>query len=356
MTRTRNDKGSNAPTRRTVRAGGLLLAFALAAASMAAPLAPAHGQDTGPVAAGAKAYVALVDDNEVAVVDTRTNHVLGYIPGILGPHDLVASPDGRVVYVGNDGVPVVSVIDTSNDSVVASIRVGFFQRGLALSPDGRDLLVSLGSVGQEVLSIDTTTLQIRGRLAIAEPGRIAVSPDGRLAYVISAEPGAAALVVIDLATLRRTTTIRLNEAPTALHFAPDGKRLYLTMADMRSILTLDPAQNRLVGRIAVPLGSRHLVPAEDGRSILVVNSAGGAGTLDVVDLARGTVSRAVIVGTAAPAWVAADQDTRTAYVTNERSGDVSVIDLASGTVAAKITVGQGAGEIVLSPAAEPGRR
>lgn len=340
--------------RTAARIAGLIAAVAVAGVALAAPRLPA----TAAIVAAPpdqKAYVALPDENEVAVVATRTHQVLGYIPGILGPHDLVASADGHRVYVGNSSVPVVSVIDTSTDTIVASIRVGFDQRGLALSPDGRDLLVSLGSVIQEVVRIDTTTLQIRDRLAVSEPGRLAVSPDGRLAYVISAPPDAAALVVIDLATLTRTAAIRLDSPPATLNFAPDGTRLYLTMADTRTILTLDPAQKKIVGRITVRPGSRHSVPAEDGRSFLVVTSTAGAGTLDVVDVQRGIVSATVTVGTA-PAWVAADQHTHTAYVTNEHSGDVSFVDLDTRTVAATIAVGHGAGEIVLAPAAAPARR
>ena len=334
-------------TRYAVRAAGALLATVLAGVSMAAAQAPVIVPAAAPLPSGPKAYVALVADNEVAVIATRTRQVLGYIPGILGPHDLVASPDGRTVYVGNDGVPVVSVIDTSTDSIVASIRVGFDQRGLALSPDGRDLLVSLGSA-DDVVIVDTATQHIRGHIDVPAPARSAVSPDGRLAYVISApEDAAASIVVVDLATLTPTGRIPLGATPVALNVAPDGRRLYLTMADMHRIVALDVAQHRVVGRIMIPAGSRHPVPTGDGRSLVVVNTGGG-GTLDVVDLTRGVVSGEVAVGRG-PAWVAIGDGGHTAYVTNDNSGDVSVVDLDDHSVLTTITVGHDAGEIVVPP-------
>lgn len=334
-------------TRNSVLLAGLLLVIRLAAASVLTAPTPATASPPLPVSVGPKAYVALFDDNEVAVVDTRANQVLAYIPGILGPRDLVASPDGRAIYVGSDGLPVVSVIDTSTDSIVATIRVGFGQRGLALSPDGRQLLVSLWTE-DEVVSIDTATNQISGSIAVPGPERSAISPDGRRAYVISTDHGAPFLTVLDLATHARAGRIPIEAAPIALSFGPDGKRLYLTMADSASIQALDPDLKRIVARIVVRAGIRNSLPAQDGRSMLVVTR--GAGALDVVDLARGVVSGTVMVGKM-PTAVAVGRDNQTAYVTNEDSDDVSVVDLDSRTVVARISLGHGPREIVLQPRA-----
>ena len=48
---------------------------------------------------GGRAYVTLRDDNAVAVLDTRTRRVVATIPVGRGPIQLIASPDGRHVYV-----------------------------------------------------------------------------------------------------------------------------------------------------------------------------------------------------------------------------------------------------------------
>src|SRR5215468_3485605 len=71
-----------------------------------------------------KAYVGLFKDDAVAVIDTAQNKVTGTISVPKGPHGLVATPDGRKVYVSSDGASTVSVIDTSTDRVIASIEVG----------------------------------------------------------------------------------------------------------------------------------------------------------------------------------------------------------------------------------------
>lgn len=328
--------------RSTVLLAGLMLAIQLTAAASPAPESPAATPSTGAPATGPKAYVALSDDNEIAVVDIRTHQILGYIAGLLGPHDLVASPDGHTIYAGSEGLPTVSVIDTRTDGVVATIRVGFDQRGLALSPDGRELLVSLAT-RDEVVSIDTSTNHINGDITVPRPGRSVISPDGRRAYVISAEDGASFLTVLDLAAHAQAGRIPLDATPVALSFGPGGRRLYLTMAETNRIQVLDPALNRVVARIAVR-GIWSSLPAQDGRSILVVNR--GDDALEVVDLASGAVSGAVTVGKK-PASVAVGLDNHVAYVANEDSDEISVVDLDSRTVVARIAVRRGAREIVL---------
>ena len=80
--------------------------------------------------------------------------------------------------------------------------------------------------------------------------------------------------------------------------------------------------------------------------MLVVSQ--GDGALDFVDLARGVVSDAVIVGKM-PTWVAVGLDEHTAYVTNEGSDDITVVDLESRSIAATIYVGHGPTEIVVQP-------
>src|ERR1700722_8686988 len=50
---------------------------------------------------------------------------------------------GRV-YASNEGANTISVIDLAKDTVVATIPVGNRPRGMALSPDGKTVYVTLG--------------------------------------------------------------------------------------------------------------------------------------------------------------------------------------------------------------------
>src|SRR5690242_3568380 len=72
------------------------------------------------------AYVTNKHSNAVSVIDTRTNLVVATIPVGQSPSDVVAAPDGRLVYVtnGSDRSNSVSVIDTATNKVTATVAVG----------------------------------------------------------------------------------------------------------------------------------------------------------------------------------------------------------------------------------------
>jgi YVTN family beta-propeller protein len=296
-------------------------------------------------AVGAKAYVALYVDGGVAFFDTDTNQSLGYFGGLLDPVGLAASPDGRIVYVGSDLVPTVTSIDTATDRIVAVTNVGGGQRGLTMSPSGGHLLVSIWTANQ-VVNVDTERHEIVARFPVASPERSAITPDGRKAYVISANPEAPALVVLDLAKRTAVGRIPMDDTPLELQFGPDGRRLYVTLAHHDDVFVVDSERDRVVGRILVDPGLRDPLPGRDGVSMLILSQA--LGTLDVVDVVRGVVRMRIPVG-GHPSWAAAAANGRTAYVTNASSDDVSVVDLVRGTVVATIPIGHGQSEIALPP-------
>src|SRR6266566_4354324 len=181
-------------------------------------------------AAGApKVYVGLFKDDAVAVIDTAQNKVVSTISVPKGPHGLVMTPDGRPVYASSDGASTVSVIDTATDRVTATVEVGQTPHGLALTPDGRTVLVA-GFGTNQVVWLDVATNKLAGQAPVPQPHNIASSPDGRLAYVAAQQPGATALVILDLAGKTQTGSVPLDKTPRALNFSPDGKRLYFTQA------------------------------------------------------------------------------------------------------------------------------
>jgi YVTN family beta-propeller protein len=325
--------------------------FTAAVAAGPAAAQPAPTVPVGfPGATGApKAYVALYNESGVAVLDTGTNRLLGFIPVPPGPHGLAVTPDGSKLYVSSDEVSTVSVIDTAMDRVVASIEVGPTPSGLAISPTGHTLFVAVQGADQVVV-VDTGTDQILGRVPVREPLEIAISPDARTAYVSSGQLIDTAIVILDVTRLKVVGRVALHHAPEGLSVGPDGKRLYVTTADADTLLVLDSFHGTTVARIPVgPSARRHLLAVDD-HSILVARQ--GENDLEIVDPSTYIVRGTVGVGEA-PSWVAISPDRHVAYVTNERSNDISVVDLATQTATSTIEVGNTPREIVVQPAPFP---
>jgi YVTN family beta-propeller protein len=249
------------------------------------------------------------------------------------------------VYVSSDGASTVSVIDTQTDTIVQSIEVGANPHGLAISSDGREVLVGAFGTNQ-VLLIDTSTDQIVQRLPVPMAHNSALSPDGRLAYVGSQQQGATAVVILDLVQGTQVGTVPLEKTPRGLTLSPDAKQLYVTVAGTDAVQVVDLASQRVVGQIPVGASPHIVMMLPNGSAGLVVSQ--GPGTLEFFDSTRHTVSRTVRVGTN-PHWLAVSSDGRAAFVSNEGSQDVSVVDVASGTVTATVQVGNAPRKIVVQP-------
>src|SRR5262249_9094373 len=112
---------------------------------------------TSAFAGGPKAYIGNFKDNTVSVVDTDNGTVIATVPVSAGPHGMAMTQDGRTVFVSGDGSSSVDVIDTATDKVVKTIEVGKTPNGIALTPDDRWLLVTV--YGDNRLSIIDTATQ-----------------------------------------------------------------------------------------------------------------------------------------------------------------------------------------------------
>ena len=78
------------------------------------------------------------------------------------------SPDGRKVYLTNNGSSgIVSVIDATTNMVNATIPVGSFPVGVAVSPDGGKVYVADYSA-DTVSVIDTATNAVSATIPVVK--------------------------------------------------------------------------------------------------------------------------------------------------------------------------------------------
>jgi YVTN family beta-propeller protein len=179
---------------------------------------------------GRRAYVTNFFSDNISVIDTTTNQVVRTISGIEAPSDIKVTPDGRFGYVASFEVEVVNletgakvrtldvelepwriamspdgkfvyvslaegtgspgkvaVIETANNRVVSTVATGGVDAfGVALMPDGGHLFVA-NTTSNSVSVIDTESFQVtatlREALFLAQPLEIAVTPDGKWAFV-----------------------------------------------------------------------------------------------------------------------------------------------------------------------------
>jgi len=135
-------------------------------------------------------YVSSQRDDQVIGVSTSGAQTI--IPVGDGPNAVLLSSDQRQLYVSNGDSDSISVIDTSTDTVAATIVLhandpynGANPNALALSPDGSVLYVTLGGENA-VAVIDLLRGEVRGLIPTGwYPNSISVSRDGSQLFIVN---------------------------------------------------------------------------------------------------------------------------------------------------------------------------
>jgi YVTN family beta-propeller protein len=189
-----------------------------------------------------KAYVANSFSSSVSVIDTKTLRAKTIeTPELKSgyPSSIAVTPDGKHVYVAinnpqpdfRNAVCWILGIDPSSDTVVSATRI-FYPMALAASPDGTALYV-LGGLSDTVYTISTATNQITRALPLhsglpSQPvtGGLAVTPDGTKLF---ASDGSASTPVfeVDLVQNKVIGRIRAGLAPGTIAITPDGREAWV---------------------------------------------------------------------------------------------------------------------------------
>jgi YVTN family beta-propeller protein len=297
---------------------------------------------------------------------------------------LLGSPESLAqnAYIPSADRNNVSVINTVKNTVIATIPVGMFPQGVAVSPDGSKVYVT-NETSNNVSVISTFTNRVTGApIPVGtHPVGVAVSPDGSKVYVTNTSFGSYNVSVIDAAKNRVTVTIPVGQLPLGVAVTPDGARhppphlraeepgragdatnkVYVANGSSNNVSVIDAVKNKVVATISVglhPIGvavspvqrkredehergdvsGRDREP--DGGKVYVANEL--SNSVSVIDTATNTVIATIPVGTD-PRAVAVSPDGSRVYVTNanhsQPAGTVSVIDGETNTAIATIPVG-----------------
>jgi len=169
---------------------------------------------------------------------------------------------------------------------------------------------------------------------------VAVSPDGRTAYVpIYGNSGVGhpgtdgrTIDVIDIASRKVVSTINLDRPlrPHCPKFSPTDGLLYVSTELADAITIIDPKTNKVVGAIPTGQSESHMLAfSHDGRRIYTANV--GPGTVSVLDVAtRKTL--AIIPICKETQRISISMDDRYAFTSDQKSPRLAVIGTATNKV------------------------
>ena len=204
----------------------------------------------------------------------------GDIDDYLGPSALVASRDGRTLYVAHADAMRIAWVDVAAEAVIASCELRRRPNDLTLGPGWKTLYVSCGGPDGTIAAIDVGSRKmIREIPAGHTPSGLAVTPDGKTLYVCNRFDDDVS--VIDAATGRQVARIATRREPIDVAVTPDGATVVVVdhLAAGRSDtffvapgVTFIDTRTLLTESIDLPNGStgiRQVCVSPDGRHAYV---------------------------------------------------------------------------------------
>ena len=271
------------------------------------------------------AYVSNLSGNSVSVVNTANNTIAATIGVAASPSGLAVTPDGGSVYVANRGANAVSVISTASNSVITTISVGASPIQLAITPNGAQVyVVDQGS--NQVTVIDTASKTAIATINVgSKPNAVAISPDGTRAYVTNLYGGNVSM--IDTNSKSVIGSFPTASGPSGITTTPNG-RVYVGNQYSNSVTVHDASGNLLgtIGGFAFPTW---VSSTPNGSRVFVTN--GNSGSISIIDTSSNGIIATVPVGSN-PTSVAVSADGVSAYVTNEYSFSLSQVSVAGSFV------------------------
>jgi len=224
-----------------------------------------------------RAYLAVVEKVAGAVgFYSENGKQLGLVKVGPFPHEAVLSPDGRLLYVSDNGVlwmtedangyNAISVVDVHAMKKLRDIDLGRFHRPHGIALLGGKLfatterpfrLIMVDPVAGKVVR----DFDVKGK----SPHMVIPAAGGKRVFVSNADSDS--LAVIDLTT-GETKVIATGAHPQGGVLSGDGRRLYLTNTNANQISIIDTESLRVTGKIPTGKGPARIALTPDGRTLV----------------------------------------------------------------------------------------
>ena len=273
------------------------------------------------------------------------------------PHEMVLSPDRRLLYVTDNGLlwmtdqgeggNTISIIDVRARAFAGAIDLGHYRRphGIAVVPKTGQIVVTIENPFG-LLLIDPVRRTVLRRYDVKgqHPHMVLLGPNAETAWVSNA--GSGEVAVINLASGEVENIIPVGKDPQGGVMTRDGEWIYVTNHAGNTISIIGVEQRQVTGEIRTGVGPARIALTADERSLVYnLQEGGGAGFADVATSQE--TLRITLPGR--PLSLSLSQDCRTAYLGLQDSDRIGVISLPARKIIRVIDTPSGAGPDTVVP-------
>ena len=288
------------------------------------------------------------------VIDPETNKVVGIIDDVEIPHGIASAPDGSQLYLSNEALHSLDVVDSRTLRVKRRIPLSGRPNNISVGKDGRKVYVGIMEMPGSVDVIDTQALaNVKTVPVDGAIHNVYVTPDGK--HAVAGSIHTSTINVIDTATDELAWKLKMSAGvrPMAFDSNPDGstKNIYVQLSNFHGFAVVDFNKRKEVARVEhPPVPGEHahtdglqgapthgLGVSPDGKTLWstskVYSHAYVHSLPDLKEIGR------VFVGQH-PEWVTFTPDGKYVYIGAAGDNETHAIDVAAMKVVATMSVGQ----------------
>ena len=291
--------------------------------------------------------------DDIHVIDPATNKVVGLIQDIEVPHGITIAPDGSRIYVTNESLTTLDIVDAKTLRVSKRIPLSGRPNNVDVGNDGQYVYVGIAEAPGAVDVIDTVSMKnvksvpVKGRVH-----NVYVTPDGKFAISGSIPEKTISVIDISTHTLAWTLTLSAGIRPMTFTTNPDGstKDIIVQLSDFHGFAVVDFASREETRRVTFPDPPGHhketevlqgspahgLAITPDGK--MLWSTSKYYNCVFAYSLPDYKMLKVVDVGPH-PDWLAITPDGKSLYVAVAGADTTVVVDIESMKVVERIPVG-----------------
>jgi YVTN family beta-propeller protein len=288
-------------------------------------------------------FVTQAETDELTIFDKHAREVTSLLPTGRAPWGIALDPVQNRGYVALSDEDEIAIVDLANQAGLSRIRLnaGDSPRDLVLMPDRRTV-VSANAGSSTVSFIDAAQMIETGRVQTAEqPVWLLLDRRGQRVYAFNQR--GSSISVIDPGTRSVVATIPTDNPPVRGQFDSRGTRLYVASPVSAYLTVLSLPDYSQVKRVYVGTGTTAL-KVDSTTDFLYVAGPGGRISvfdpfslipIDFIDLPADT------------SWFAIDAAENTLFALMPERRTVAVVQLTTKAVLAEFDVGPEPRELAL---------
>lgn len=279
--------------------------------------------------------VASSGASHVTLIDPESRTKLAEVPVGKGPHEVIASGDGRFAWVADSGATTVTLVDLQKRAAVKTLQLtDCGPHDLALPRSGTPLFITCARQ-KALLEIDPWTGAELKRHALTVEGAwmTAVSRDGSRAFTANLEGGGMTAIDRKSGVITNLTT---SEGEIGIDVTPDGRQVWLANSSTNKVTVFDAKTSEVLGTFDTGASSPSRVRfTSDGKR--AVMTFGMTKKVGVYDVATRKAVQWIDIDSGSKV-LTISPDGRRAAVSAPHKDAVTILDLVSGTMLGAVAV------------------